>query len=291
MAEISATMVKELRERSGAGMMLCKKALQETAGDVNAAIEYLRKQGEITAGKRAGRAAKEGKIGILVQDGRGVMVELNSETDFVARNKDFLVLLDSLLAAAVKAAPADLDAFNQTPLADFQNKKVQDVVSEKIGTIGENIQLRRISVLDQPAGTRVFSYVHMGGKIGVLLRLKGEDGALNGDKGAELGKDLAMQVAAANPLTVRREEIAREKIESESAIFRELALKEGKPEKILDRIVQGRLNKFFQENCLLEQPFIKETEKSVSKHIDETSKGAGAEFSVDAFVRFQLGAE
>jgi elongation factor Ts len=165
------------------------------------------------------------------------------------------------------------------------------VVSEKIGVIGENIQLRRISVLDQPAGTRLFSYVHMGGKIGVLLRLKGEDGALNGDKGAELGKDLAMQVAAANPLTMRREEIPKEKIESESAIFRELALKEGKPEKILDRIVQGRLNKFYQENCLLEQPFIKETEKSVSKHIDETSKGAGAGLSVDAFVRFQLGAE
>lgn len=289
--EISAATVKELRDKTGAGMMLCKKALAETQGDIDAAIAYLRKQGEITAGKRAGRTAKEGKIGIVARGNAAVMIELNSETDFVAKNDDFLGLFNNLLEAAAALKPSDGEAFKAMKAPNLGGRTVQEVLTEKTGIIGEKIDLRRTALMESGTDSRIFSYIHMGGKIGVLLRLAGPAAALDHAKVQEAGKDLCMQVAAASPIAVRREDIPKEKIESESVIYRELALKEGKPEKILDKIVAGRLDKFYKEIVLTEQLFVKDQEKSISQVLAAASKEAGGEVRVDAFIRYQLGVE
>jgi elongation factor Ts len=292
MTEISATAVKELREKTGAGMMLCKKALAEARGDLDAAITYLRKQGEITAGKRSDRAAKEGKVGIHMHGNTAVMLELNSETDFVAKNPDFVALLNSLLEAAVSLRPSDLAGFKAMKAPSLGNRTVQEAVTEKSGLIGEKIDIRRLSVQESAPGSRIFSYVHLGGKIGVLLKLSAaQETALDHPRVQELGKDLCMQVAAAAPLALSRGEIPKDKIESESVIYRELALKEGKPEKILDKIVAGRLDKFYKETVLLEQPFVKDPEQSVSQVVSGAAKEAGSDLKVVSFLRYQLGVE
>jgi len=289
MIEISANAVKELREKSGAGMMQCKKALQETAGDVEKAIEYLRKQGQIQAGKRSGRSAKEGKIASAIQGDLAVMLELNSETDFVSRNDDFSALLGNLVKVALEKAPASLEAFEAVSSPLFGGRTVRDAVMEKAGIIGENIGLKRVCVLRAASDEKFFTYIHMGGKIGVLLTLKGA--ALSHDKVLEAGKDLCMHVAASNPLALKKEDVPADKLASETEIFRELARKEGKPEKMLDKIVLGRIEKFYKENCLLDQPFVKDPNKSVSQVLSEAGKEAGAALSLVAFVRYQLGSD
>ncbi|OGS34643.1 MAG: translation elongation factor Ts [Elusimicrobia bacterium RIFOXYB2_FULL_49_7] len=289
MTEISASAVKELREKTGAGMMLCKKALGETNGDVNAAIDYLRKQGEITAGKRAERTAKEGKVGIAAKGLTTVMLELNSETDFVAKNDDFNALLNGLLEVALDKKPRDVDSFKIMAAAAFGERTVQEAVSEKSGIIGEKIDIRRVTTVEGDSSSRVFSYIHMGGKIGVLLKLAGTPTVLEHAKVLELGKDICMQIAASSPLAANRDEIPADKIESEKAIYRELSLKEGKPEKMLDKIVAGRLEKFYKENVLTEQLFVKDNEKSINQVIAACAKEAGGEIKVMSFVRYQLG--
>jgi elongation factor Ts len=290
--EVNANAVKELRDKTGAGMMQCKKALQETKGEVEAAIDYLRKQGQVTAGKRADRTAKEGKVACLLEGGAAILLELNSETDFVARNDDFNALLGNLVKAAMAMKPKNTETFLNTPSPILGGKNAKETITERIGIIGENISLRRVATLDQAPGTKIFSYIHMGGKIGVLARLKvTPESAFSDPKIQELGKDVCLHICASSPIAIDSKGVSQAKIDKEKEIYRDMAKQEGKPEKILDKIVQGRVEKFFKDNCLLDQLFVKDPEKNVGLHIAETAKAAGAEVVVEVFVRYQLGVE
>ncbi len=268
MAQITAAMVKELRETTGAGMMDCKKALSATDGDKEKAIDWLREKGISKAEKKAGRVAAEGAVFACVDGSVGVILELNCETDFAAGNEQFRTLGDKILAHIAKTNPADLDALLSSDLGD---KKVSDLVTEATATIGEKISLRRF-VRYESAG-RIGSYIHMGGKIGVLVDLSGGDEAL--------AKDVAMHIAASNPQAIDRAGVDASAIEHEKEVLRKQALEEGKPEKIVDKMVEGRINKFYKEVCLVEQEFVKDPDKKISDVL-----GGNA---VKAFTRYQLG--
>ncbi|HCB93527.1 MAG TPA: elongation factor Ts [Selenomonas sp.] len=267
---ISAAMVKDLREKTGAGMMDCKKALTETDGDMQKAIDYLREKGIAKAEKKAGRIAAEGAVAAYVtgDSKTGVLVEINCETDFAAGNEQFRSLESKIAEHIAVSAPADLDALNDSVL---DGKKVSELITEATATIGEKISLRRF-VRYQTEG-RLASYIHMGGKIGVLVELTGGS--------EELGKDVAMQIAAANPTAVDRSGVAAEDLEHEKEVLRKQALEEGKPEKIVDKMVEGRINKYYKEVCLNEQIFVKDTEKTV--------KDVLGDVKVLQFTRYQLG--
>lgn len=268
MAQITAAMVKELRETTGAGMMDCKKALSATDGDKEKAIDWLREKGISKAEKKAGRVAAEGAVFACVDGSVGVILELNCETDFAAGNEQFRTLGDKILAHIAKTNPADLDALLSS---DLGGKKVSDLVTEATATIGEKISLRRF-VRYESAG-RIGSYIHMGGKIGVLVDLSGGDEAL--------AKDVAMHIAASNPQAIDRAGVDASAIEHEKEVLRKQALEEGKPEKIVDKMVEGRINKFYKEVCLVEQEFVKDPDKKI---LDVLGSNA-----VKAFTRYQLG--
>ena len=268
MAQITAAMVKELRETTGAGMMDCKKALSATDGDKEKAIDWLREKGISKAEKKAGRVAAEGAVFACVDGSVGVILELNCETDFAAGNEQFRTLGDKILAHIAKTNPADLDALLSS---DLGGKKVSDLVTEATATIGEKISLRRF-VRYESAG-RIGSYIHMGGKIGVLVDLSGGDEAL--------AKNVAMHIAASNPQAIDRAGVDASAIEHEKEVLRKQALEEGKPEKIVDKMVEGRINKFYKEVCLVEQEFVKDPDKKISDVL-----GGNA---VKAFTRYQLG--
>lgn len=268
MAQITAAMVKELRETTGAGMMDCKKALSATDGDKEKAIDWLREKGISKAEKKAGRVAAEGAVFACVDGSVGVILELNCETDFAAGNEQFRTLGDKILAHIAKTNPTDLDALLS---GDLGGKKVSDLVTEATATIGEKISLRRF-VRYESAG-RIGSYIHMGGKIGVLVDLSGGDEAL--------AKDVAMHIAASNPQAIDRAGVDASAIEHEKEVLRKQALEEGKPEKIVDKMVEGRINKFYKEVCLIEQEFVKDPDKKISDVL-----GGNA---VKAFTRYQLG--
>lgn len=268
MAQITAAMVKELRETTGAGMMDCKKALSATDGDKEKAIDWLREKGISKAEKKAGRVAAEGAVFACVDGSVGVILELNCETDFAAGNEQFRTLGDKILAHIAKTNPTDLDALLSS---DLGGKKVSDLVTEATATIGEKILLRRF-VRYESAG-RIGSYIHMGGKIGVLVDLSGGDEAL--------AKDVAMHIAASNPQAIDRAGVDASAIEHEKEVLRKQALEEGKPEKIVDKMVEGRINKFYKEVCLVEQEFVKDPDKKISDVL-----GGNA---VKAFTRYQLG--
>ena len=259
--------VKELRERTGAGIMDCKTALQETGGDMEKAIDYLRKKGVASAAKRAGREAKEGLVGTEIKGTTAVIVEANCETDFVARTEDFRALLN--------LAMAEVSLSGEGAIA---SGKVADRVAELSGKIGEKILVRRAKKI-QASGGAIFSYVHANQKLGVLIELSGKDAS----KLAFLGKDLAMQVAASNPLCVTRDQVPAAALEREKAIYREEI--KGKPENIVEKILAGKLEKFYQTNCLLEQAFIKDDKRSVKALMQES----GSDIKIKQFVRFQLG--
>lgn len=273
MAAITASMVKELRESTGAGMMDCKKALTEAGGDMAKAVDILREKGLSQAAKKAGRIAAEGAVVSHVSDdGKvGVIVEVNCETDFVGHNEGFQTLARAIAAQAAEAAPADMDALLASSI---DGKTVKDLVTEAVAKIGENISVRRFVRFETAEG-QVYSYIHGGGKIGVLVEMKGGD--------AELGKDVAMQVAAANPSYLDRTLVPAEELEHEKAVLSEQARNEGKPEQIIEKMVIGRINKYYKEVCLLDQDFIKDGDITVSKLL----KSKGAE--VVRFARFQLG--
>ena len=270
MATISAGLVKELREKTGAGMMDCKKALSATDGDMQKAIDYLREKGIAKAEKKAGRIAAEGAVAAYVSaDAKtGVLVEINCETDFAAGNDQFRSLEKTIAEHIATAAPADLGALNDSMI---DGKKVSDLITEATATIGEKISLRRF-VRYQTEG-RLASYIHMGGKIGVLVELSGGS--------EELGKDVAMQIAAAAPTAVDRSGVAAEELEHEKEVLRKQALEEGKPEKIVERMVEGRINKYYKEVCLTEQIFVKDTEKTVQDVLGDVK--------AIRFTRYQLG--
>ena len=269
---ITAAMVKELRETTGAGMMDCKKALTEVGGDMAKAIDFLREKGIAKAEKKAGRVAAEGAVGAYVSaDAKsGCVVEINCETDFAAGNEQFKALVAKVAKHIVEAkiASGDVDALNNS---EIEGKKVSDLITEATATIGEKISLRRFARYES-AG-QVASYIHMGGKIGVLVDLTGGS--------QELSHDVAMQIAAANPTAIDRSGVDAADLEHEKEVLRKQALEEGKPEKIVDKMVEGRINKFYKEVCLNEQIFVKDSDKTVADVL-------GSE-KVNAFTRFQLG--
>ena len=273
MAQITAAIVKELRERTGAGMMDCKKALVATEGDMEKAIDFLREKGLSQAAKKAGRVAAEGAVvAHVTEDGKvGAIVEVNCETDFVGQNENFQALAKSIAALIVETNPADVETLLASEL---DGKAVKDVVTEAIAKIGENISVRRFVRFESAEG-KVYSYIHAGGKIGVLVDMKGGD--------LELGKDIAMQVAAANPQYLDRTEVPASELEHEKDILTEQARNEGKPEKIIEKMVLGRINKYYKDVCLVDQEFIKDGDLTISKLL----KSKNAE--VARFARFQLG--
>lgn len=273
MAQITAAIVKELRERTGAGMMDCKKALVATEGDMEKAIDFLREKGLSQAAKKAGRVAAEGAVvAHVTEDGKvGAIVEVNCETDFVGQNENFQALAKSIAALIVETNPADVETLLASEL---DGKAVKDVVTEAIAKIGENISVRRFVRFESAEG-KVYSYIHAGGKIGVLVDMKGGD--------LELGKDVAMQVAAANPQYLDRTEVPASELEHEKDILTEQARNEGKPEKIIEKMVLGRINKYYKDVCLVDQEFIKDGDLTISKLL----KSKNAE--VARFARFQLG--
>ncbi len=288
MAQITAAMVKELREATGAGMMDCKNALTESDGDMEAAIDWLRAKGLSKAAKKASRVAAEGLVGVSVDGTVGAAVEVNSETDFVARNPEFQSLVTTVSSLA-PAAGGDADKLNR---ADFPGagKTVADKITELVGTIGENMSLRRTASVSVENGV-VASYVHNQvapgvGKIGVLVAVE-----TTADKAAAeaFGKQVAMHVAAAAPLALTPEEINADIVERERAVFTEQARESGKPDNIIEKMVEGRIRKFYEESVLLSQAFVINPDLSVAKAAEEAGKEAGSDMKIAGFVRLQLG--
>ncbi len=255
--EITASLVKELRERTGAGMMECKKALVESQGNIEAAIEAMRKSGQAKAAKKAGRIAADGVVVIKVAaDGKsGVMVEVNSETDFVAKDANFKDFADAVGEAALAARVADVEALSALPIRAGEATTIAEAREALIAKIGENIQVRRLVRFEDAKG-QLHSYRH-GVRIGVLVEMEGGD--------AELGKDIAMHVAASNPLCVDASQVPAEVLAKEKDIFRAQALESGKPEEIVDKMIEGRVRKYMEEMTLLGQPFVKDVEVTVEK--------------------------
>lgn len=269
MAQITAALVKELREITGAGMMDCKKALVECDGDKDKAIDYLREKGIAKAAKKAGRIASEGVVAAASNGSTACIVEVNSETDFVAKNENFQNLVKKIAEHIVATKPADMDALNASEL---DGKTVADVITEAVASIGEKLSLRRFEVYTTEDG-KLATYIHMGGKIGVIVELSGGDEAL--------GKDVAMQIAAAKPQCINRDDVDQAALAHEREVLRKQALEEGKPEKIVEKMVDGRINKYYKEVCLVEQEFVKDSDKTIKDIL------AGVE--VRRFARFEMG--
>jgi elongation factor Ts len=288
MAAVTAGMVKDLRDKTGAGMMDCKTALSESGGDMEAAVDWLRAKGLSKAAKKADRVAAEGLIGVASAAKAGAMVEVNSETDFVARNAEFQKVVGEIAKLALKAG-GDLA---KLAAMEYPKKKVSvsEHLKELVGTIGENITLRRTAVLKVKEGV-VSTYVHNQatpgmGKIGVLVALEsaGDKVKLN-----EIGRQVAMHVAATNPLALRDGEVDPEVVERERAIFTEQAKESGKPEKVIKQMIEGRIKKFYQEVVLSKQAFVINPDLTVEQALKEAEKAAGDPITVKAFVRYELG--
>ncbi|MEB2298087.1 translation elongation factor Ts [Lysinibacillus xylanilyticus] len=274
MANITAQLVKELREKTGAGMMDCKKALVQTDGDIDAAIDFLREKGLSSAAKKADRIAAEGTTYILEQGNEAIILEVNAETDFVSKNDKFQVLVASLAEQLLAAKPASVEAALE--LANAEGVKVVDQISSAIATIGEKITLRRFEVKTKTDADAFGSYLHMGGRIGVLVTLEGSTDA-------SAAKDVAMHIAAINPTYVSRDEVSADEVERERKVLTEQALNEGKPENIVAKMVEGRLGKYFEDVCLLDQTFVKNSDQKVRAFVASTG---GA---VNGFVRYAVG--
>ena len=282
---ISAKDVQKLREMTGVGMMDCKKALTATEGDFDKAIEFLREKGLATATKKAGRIAAEGMAYADVVDGMGVVVEVNAETDFVAKNEKFVEFVKGVAATVVANKPADLDALMECTYAGSE-MKVADKQTEMIQVIGENIKVRRFHLFAENTSV---SYIHAGGKIGVLVNLKVE-----GDIDAtEIGKDVAMQIAALNPRFWDKSQVSQAVLDEEKKIMMAQMAADpkmaNKPEQVIEKIVVGKLNKFYVENCLLQQEFVKDGDFSVEKYIAATAKKLGGNVTFVDAVRFEKG--
>ncbi len=272
---ITASLVKELRERTGSGMMECKKALVETGGDIDAAIELMRKSGQAKAAKKAGRIAAEGIVAISTSaDGaRAALVEVNCETDFVAKDGNFTAFVDAVADRALNGDAENTEALVSAPIREGGEETVNQAREALIAKIGENINVRRFARLTA-AGGNLYSYSH-GGRIGVLVEMQGGD--------AELGKDIAMHVAASNPVCVSEDEVPAEMLAKEREIFKAQAAESGKPENIIEKIVEGRVRKYLSEVTLVGQPFIKDPDMVVGKLLN--AKGA----NVLGFQRFEVG--
>lgn len=286
MAAVTSAMVKELRERTSAGMMDCKKALVESDGDMDKAIEWLREKGLSQAAKKASRIAAEGVVAqYTTEDGTvGVIVEVNCETDFVAKTDNFVNFANNVAKHIAAANPADVDELLTQKFVDDESKTISDLVSEATVAIGEKISLRRFARYET-AGV-VSTYIHMGGKVGVLVEVATDN---KDEEVKTFAHDLALQIAAARPEAVRREEVDASKLEKEKEILRAQAINEGKPEKIVDRMVEGRIEKYYKEVCLLDQAFVKDGDKSIKGLMAEIAKATGANLDIVRFTRFERG--
>jgi elongation factor Ts len=284
-ATITAKMVGDLRAKTGAGMMDCKKALTEAGGDMEQAVDLLRKKGLSAAAKKSGRVAAEGMIAAVSHGNCGALVEVNSETDFVAKNDAFQAFAKGIVDVVLEQNPVDVDGLKGL---DFpgSGRNVGDELTHQIATIGENMNIRRFVRLESNAGVTA-SYIHGAGKIGVLVQLdteKSED-----PKVAETAKMLAMHIAAASPQYLTRNDVPADVVDREKDIMRAKALESGKPENIVEKIIEGQINKFFGETCLLEQVYVVDTDMKVGKVVEALAKEIGSEVSLAAYERFQLG--
>lgn len=284
MANFTAKDVKDLRERTGCGMMDCKKALTESDGDVEKAIEFLREKGLAAAAKKAGRIAAEGIVDTYVSDdGKvGAIIEVNSETDFVGKNADFKAFVAALAKLVADKSPADVDALLKLEYPD-STMTVEEMLREKILTIGENLNIRRF---DRYEGS-VATYIHGGGRIGVMVNfdtdIAGKDGF------AEVAKDVCMQIAAVNPQYICPDCVPAERVEKEKEILTQQAINEGKPANIAEKMVAGRIKKFYKEICLVEQEFVKDPDLSVKAYVEDAAKKLGGSIKISSFVRFEKG--
>lgn len=284
MANITAKMVAELRAKTGAGMMDCKKALTETDGDMDQAIDLLRKKGLSAAAKKAGRVAAEGLVTAVSEGNRCAVVEVNSETDFVAKNDAFRGFVDGVAKTVLEEAPTTMDDLMRLPFP-ATGRTVAEEQTHQIATIGENISIRRFKRTEVSAGV-VASYVHGNGKIGVSVALATHS---PDEKVAAVARQIAMHVAAANPQYLDRAQVPAAVIEKEKEIMRAKALDSGKPEKIIDKIIEGQINKFFGEVCLLEQIYVIDTDKKVAQVVQDLAREIGGDVELTDFVRYQLG--
>ncbi|WP_018922525.1 translation elongation factor Ts [Salsuginibacillus kocurii] len=271
---ITASMVKELREQTGAGMMDCKKALNETNGDMEEAVNFLREKGMAKAQKKADRVAAEGLTAVETDGEHAVIIELNAETDFVAKNENFVALVSTIAKEILKNKPADVEAALQLETED--GVQLETFINDQIAKIGEKISLRRFEVVSKGDNEAFGAYLHMGGQIGVLTHVEGTTDEA-------VAKDVAMHVAAINPQYVTRDEVPKEQVDQEREVLKQQALNEGKPENIVEKMVEGRLKKFFEQVCLLDQEFVKDSDQTVEQYL----KSQGA--TVKSFVRYEVG--
>jgi elongation factor Ts len=271
--------IKELRSRTGAGVLDCKKALNEVDGDVEAAVEFLREKGMAAAAKKAGRVAAEGLVSLNISDDRkkGILVEVNSETDFVAKNDQFQTLVSDISDHLMQSEAEEVEAVENEKWFKDDSQTVNDVIKASIASIGENINLRRFKKVETDG--YLFGYIHMGGKIGVLVEYANEFK----EEKAQTAKDIAMHIAAINPEFLDRDSVDSTSIEKEKKIYREQMLNEGKPEHILDQIIEGKINKYYTQVCLLEQPFVRDDDQTVSEILEEN------DMEVKQFTRFEIG--
>lgn len=270
---ISAKLVKELREKTGAGMMDCKKALIETDGDLDKAVDYLRENGIAKAAKKADRIAAEGAVYITSEGNEAVIVEINSETDFVARNEAFQTLVKNIASHILATKPADVETLYNS---EIDGESVTSVMNNAVATIGEKLSIRRFTVETKTDNDAFGQYMHMGGRIGVLT-------VVEGTTDEEIAKDVAMHAAALNPKYVSREDVDQSELDHEREVLRQQALNEGKPEKIVDKMVEGRIRKYLEEICIVDQPFVKDSDQTVQQYLN--TKNA----SLRSFVRYELG--
>lgn len=282
---VTAQLVKELRERTGAGMMDCKKALVETDGDIEKAIELLREKGLAKAAKKAGRIAAEGLVKVAMTPDHDVasIVEVNSETDFVAKNEEFVQFVDKLAGMALNAENDDMEAFRSMYFED--EGTVEDALKSKIAKIGENLNIRRFHKLNTP-GVVYTSYIHGGGKIGVVVGIKTDASA---DEIETCAKDVAMQVASMSPKFVNDEQVDPGWLESETEIARQQLLNEGKPEELLERIIPGKIKAILKEVCLVDQKFVKNSDMTVAQYVESVAKEIGKPMTVVEMVRYEVG--
>ena len=281
---ITAQVVKELREITGCGMMDCKKALSATDGDMEKAIEFLREKGLATAAKKAGRIASEGIVEVVIEGKTGVVLEVNAETDFVAKNAEFKAFVDGVAKVVIDKAPADVEALLALDYED--GKTVDAALKEKIATIGENMNIRRFVRYEGD----LIGYVHGGGRIGVMVKFNVENNAVcDGEEFKEYAKNVAMQIAAVNPLYVTSADVPAEVLAKEKEILTAQAINEGKPAAIAEKMVEGRIKKYYKEFCLVDQEYVKDPDLSVSAYTNNVAKSLGTAITIEAFTRLEKG--
>lgn len=284
---ITAQMVKELRERTGAGMMECKKALNESNGDLEKAIEILRERGLAAAAKKAGRTAAEGVVETYVSEDKksGAIIEVNCETDFVAANNEFIKFTKNIAKQASLTSSNNVETFIEEKYIEDSNITIKEALTALIAKLGENMTVRRFQKFSIKNGV-IHSYIHGGGRIGVLVEVACEK---ESEVVFDVAKDIAMQIAAANPLFLSKDDVDEDTLQKEREIYKVQALNEGKPENIAEKMVEGRIQKYYKENCLLEQIWIKNSDYTIKKYLQEKSKEVGSPISVTRFVRYEKG--